>query len=119
MRSRSRYPWVVVEGFDLLAAAAKYLGCHISFTDLHGSPSSPPVFSAWACYGPFCIDLMVLPSNVFCRPDGSPLPFIHLLHVPDLRQSTFFAASAFWSCFLHFPTVRDGSAPSLSVSRVG
>ena len=46
MRSRSRRPRVVVADFDPLAAAARYVGCRVSFTDLHGSPSSPPVFSA-------------------------------------------------------------------------
>ena len=45
MRSRSSRPQVVVNGFDPLAAAAKYSRRRITFTDLHGSPSSPPVFS--------------------------------------------------------------------------
>jgi hypothetical protein len=43
VRSCSRRPRVVVAGFDPLAAAAKYLGCRVSFMEAH---PPPPVFSA-------------------------------------------------------------------------
>ena len=47
----------------------------------------------WSLYGPFSFDLMALPSNVFRRPSGSPLPFFSPDPFPSSHGTNIFAQS--------------------------